>query len=458
MQEETYEVVEDPTIEEVFASGSDEPIPVAKYLDANRREFSEIRQEHETAYLIHDPILRCAACHQVVVPRRHYESYRRYFKHRDGDGNCLYKTKGKASQRQIDAMRYNGQKEGLDHINLKGIVEHSLRQDSSFSKISVEDRWWGSNDERKWKKPDVAADHDGLRVAFEIQLSTTFLSVMAARRLFYLENGGLLVWIFKTVHKEEVRQFQDDIFYNNNSNIFVVDDETARLSEENRELTLRCHYVEPVIFEGRIVEEWREVLIPFSKLTRDRQNQRVYFFDFKEEEAKLKKDLQEAEDADLRRRFTEYWANLGLYAFDGPGRHGDWPAKWARIEADFAKREIPLLDRDLARFSCVVLSIYYGKCVGLKHVPGTLLQAANYVYDSCKDLLWYFGDLLERTGHYRQINEQDKASADKKRASGKEHNGWDKKWQIVTAVYRNNDPSYPQKRQLDGLYDFLMQK
>ncbi len=35
-----------------------------------------------------------------------------------------------------------------------------------------------------------------LRMAFEIQLSTTFIRVIAERREFYLREGGLLVWLF----------------------------------------------------------------------------------------------------------------------------------------------------------------------------------------------------------------------------------------------------------------------
>ena len=455
MLNEIFEVVDDPTIQEVFAPGQDEPVSVLQYLDTNRRGFAELRLEHETAYLSEAPILRCAACHQVVVPRRHYDSFRRYFKHREGDGNCPYATKGKASQRQIDAMRYNGQKEGQDHLELKNFVEHSLRQDSAFSNVLVERRWWGVTDPEKWRKPDIAADYIGFKVAFEIQLSTTFLNVMAERRKFYLENGGLLVWIFKDVYKNEVRQFQDDILYNNNSNIFVADEESMRLSEECRELVLRCHYLEPVLRENAIAEEWREELVAFSRLKINRYKQQIYFFDFEEAQRKLRQEIKEEEDADLRSRFTMYWSELGLYAFASGASNGEWPKKWAEIKADFERRSIAFPEHDLNRFACLTLSIFHGKCIGFKYSPDNLLQVANYAYDNCKDLLWYFGDLLELTGNYRKINGQDRVSAEKKQTTGKEHRGWDTKWPVVKAVYRDNDPAYPQKRDFDDLYNFL---
>ncbi|WP_085811952.1 DUF6035 family protein [Geoanaerobacter pelophilus] len=459
---EAYDVAKDLTIEEVFVDGQDEPVPVAKYLNSDRRGFAELRLEHETAYLNNNPILRCAACHQPVVPRRqkNKDTQLRFFKHRNphSDQSCPYKTSGGVSQRQIDAMRYNGQKEGRDHIRLKGFVHRSILADSSFSDSQVESRWWGEVNPEKWKKPDVSAVRDGLRIAFEIQLSTTFMGVMADRRKFYLENNGLLVWIFKSVDKEAPRQFQDDIFYNNNSNIFVVDEETEQLSEERKELVLRCHYLEPILLETVIAERWREKLVSFSELTVDQPNQRLYYLDFKEVEARLREELTAAEDAELRERFREYWAAQGLHLNNK--EKGDWPAKWRQIVKDLGVRGInlpmSLPDYDLARFSCLVLSISHGKCVGLRHSPGTILQAANYIFDSCKDMLWYFADLLEKTEHYRQINEQDKASGAKKRAAGKEHHGWDEKWPVVKAIYRKKDPTSPQKRAFDALYIFLV--
>ncbi len=459
MSDDMEETVERPRIQQVFVIGSDEPLPASRYLETDRRTFAEIRLEHETAILSNNPIARCAACHRPVKPRRHYKYNRRYFKHHEGDGKCPYKTSGPASQRQIDAMRYNGQKEGPDHIRLKGLLASSIESDITFDNIRIEERWWGVADEEKWKKPDVAADYLGFPVAFEIQLSTTFLNVMADRRMFYQENGAILVWIFKDVHKEASRQFQDDIFYNNNSNIFVVDEETAMLSDENIELTLRCHYLKPVLQGCQIVEEWQEELVSFSKLTIDQENQRIYFFDFAEAEKKLKQDLQESADADLRERFLDYWSALGLYASGTDGITGEWPTKWNKMVADFKERGISLpADQphyDLARFSCLTFSTYHAKSIGFAYKSENFLQVANYAFDNCKDLLWYFGDLLERTGNYRNINEQDKKSREKKLSQGKKHKGWDIKWPIVKAVYRESDPTYPQKRNFDDLYSFI---
>jgi hypothetical protein len=54
----------------------------------------------------------------------------------------------------------------------------------------------------EWRKPDVRATYNDVNIAFEIQLSTTYLDVIVGRRQFYLEQGGLLFWIFALFDNE----------------------------------------------------------------------------------------------------------------------------------------------------------------------------------------------------------------------------------------------------------------
>ncbi len=73
---------------------------------------------------------------------------------------------GNVSQRLIDAMRYNGRKEGDGHKYLKNLVVASIEADPAFSDLAIEERWWGVTDETKWRKPDVAARYLGLATPF----------------------------------------------------------------------------------------------------------------------------------------------------------------------------------------------------------------------------------------------------------------------------------------------------
>lgn len=71
-------------------------------------------------------------------------------------------------------------------------------------------------------------------IYFEAQLSTTFLRVMVERRDFYLRNGGTLYWIFRDFMPESRRLLHDDVFYTNNRNIFIVNDEALHASRTRK--------------------------------------------------------------------------------------------------------------------------------------------------------------------------------------------------------------------------------
>lgn len=75
---------------------------------------------------------------------------------------------------------------------------------------------------KEWRKPDVRALFRGTPVVFEVQLSTTYINVITARREFYLRESGLLVWVFAKFDLGARRLTQDDVYFNNNRNAFVA--------------------------------------------------------------------------------------------------------------------------------------------------------------------------------------------------------------------------------------------
>ena len=65
------------------------------------------------------------------------------------------------------------------------------------------------DDRCEWRKPDVKALYGDKFIAFEIQLSTTFLSVIVERREFYLKNNALIFWIFNEFDPKNTKMTQD---------------------------------------------------------------------------------------------------------------------------------------------------------------------------------------------------------------------------------------------------------
>lgn len=267
----------------------------------------------------------CAYCgepvHLVCLQRLR----RFHFRHHSGGKECLHARKG-LSEEQINAIKYNGAKESQAHIRMKEIVAESLRCDPRFSDVKTEAVWKG-RDRKAWRRPDVSAEHQGIRVAFEIQLSTTFLRVIAERRIFYLQEGGLLLWIFKSYDEDKARLTQEDLFYNNNRNLFIASEDTLLASKENRSFALECRWVEPKATPEGIETEWRGRTAFFDELTPDIPGQRVFLFDYDAAESREKAKM---EGMGLRGRFERFWTSLGQGSYDSE--------EWEAIREEFRGR------------------------------------------------------------------------------------------------------------------------
>lgn len=182
---------------------------------------------------------------------------------------------------------------------IKEIIAESLSYDPDFSDIKPETVIKGA-DRKTWRKPDIQALWKGkLRVAFEVQLSTTFLEVIAQRRLFYKAENSLVCWIFRKFEKENALMTQDDIFHNNNQNLFLASEDTLKSSKQNKGLMLNCHWHEPKINHNNILKEWNSKYVKFKELEYDIDKQAIYYFDFKKEHLKLSNKL---ENGDLKER------------------------------------------------------------------------------------------------------------------------------------------------------------
>ena len=259
------------SVEFVIDQQMNREYPAAELLPTDDREIGiarlkafEDRQQKRAGII-------CAACHSLVWPKRTPDRTHVYYSHFAGDSdNCPYENNtSNQNIACIDAMRYNGQKEGDAHLRMKNLLVESIKADhlGFIAEPKVEKNWYGSSDPKKWRRPDVSAEYElitpPLRIAFEVQLSSTYLHVISARRQFYLEENALLFWIFKDGKNVDPRQYQDDLFYNNNSNLFIVDEETLAISKDSRKFYLRCQYLEPVIREMNIAEIWQEKIVSF---------------------------------------------------------------------------------------------------------------------------------------------------------------------------------------------------
>lgn len=446
------DVVQDPRVEEVILTESGEALPSVPLLMGDRRDWAELRTAYEDAYHAGNPIARCAACHRPVKPRMSPDK-RRYFWHFHKNAQCPYQGKTGPNRRILDAMRYNGQKEGPEHRRIKKLLVNSLKADRIFDQesLAIEQRWWGVTDEGKWRTPDVSIIRDGTRVAFEVQLSTTYLGVMRERHRFYLDNDGLLFWIFRQAETVDPRQMQDDIFYWNNSNLFVVDDETCRLSTEQGALVLRCHYLEPQLDAPEV---WREQLVRYNELTIDVSAQRAFYYDNEAARRDIDERKATQEQADLRERFIALWTRPGA------GNGEEFRADYAKLARELATAGIKVpadVTDDVKRFTWICLSAAAGKGVGFGHT--TILEVANYAFANCAQLVHYLLAAARRAGTTQLLLEQDEAAGARRKRLGKPHDPWRERTPRFRESYLLSQSqkagAFSIDRSFDSLYELL---
>lgn len=424
--------VDDPEIDEVINLETGIISPARAVIGSDYDRLEKLRMELAEANASGDSLYACPICMVgVYLSCRRKDEKRFFFKHRTENGNCPAITRGELSKDEMLARKYNAAKESSAHIRLKEIIADSLRRDPNFSEVESEKVWRGM-DRSKWRKPDVQALWKGeTRIAFEIQLSTTFLHVIAERRNFYRQEGGLLCWVFRTFDESEARMTQDDIFHNNNRNLFLASEETLKASVAESALMLDCHWLEPAAVGGEVVEAWRHARVPFSDLSLDQVGQRVFYRDCEGLKAGLAKDA--GEEA-LKQRFYLWW------------RHSK--RSWQDIEWTEAKREfrrrgvfLPEYPSDALGLLNALYSAREGESIGWNHP--NFISAANTVANSYKNVVRAFRAALLVYGRGEQLTREDKKG------------NWAKRVKEYKERLAAGDKDYDRDPQYDSLIAFL---
>lgn len=424
--------VENPEIKEVINLETGDILHVHTVIGSDYPKLETLRMELAEANASDKLIYACPICMVgVYLSCVRKDEKRFFFKHKIEDGNCPAITRGELTKEEIQARKYNAAKESQAHIRLKEIIKKSLESDPDFSEVKVEKVWRGM-DRSKWRKPDVQALWKGqTRIAFEIQLSTTFLHVIAERRLFYRDEGALLCWIFKWFDEQDARMTQDDIFHNNNRNLFLASEDTLKASIENKAFMLDCHWTSSAVQEGSIKETWQQQLAPFSQFQLDIAGQRVFLYDCEGEKAKL---TQATSDDDFKQRFFLWWTEAGRSPHD---------PEWSKFKAEFRKRNIPF-----AKYPSELYGLLYalytareGRVIGWSHPK--FISAAHTVAGRHKRVVRAFRAALWVYGRRALLDSQDH---EKK---------WAKKVEEYKEKLRANDPEYQREERFDGLIAFL---
>lgn len=388
---ELAEVVEEGFVEEVRDGHSGKVYISSEFLRQEVRELNLLRGEQEDKLRAVDPRFRCAHCGVGVTLRRSPQG-RWHFRHQHEDGSCRYQTKGVFSQDEFDARRYNGQKEGPAHKRMKSLIHDSLHADRLIDPHSIleEVRWKGKINPATWRIPDLQAMRNDIRIAFEVQLSSTYVNVMRERRHFYLTESGLLFWILTNISKESRRQFQDDVLFPNNCNMFAIDEETRDQSLTASELVLRCGYFEPIQEGWRLLERWHEKVVPVSTLTMDTAGQRAFYFDYDSTRRRIENEVRTIGGFNV----IEEFRILVAENFTGDELKGKWLALKKKLPQDL-KWPLECTGGNFLTAVRLYLSAREGAGVGWDY---RLIQVAHACVDRYPYLLPIFEDAMRAFG------------------------------------------------------------
>lgn len=422
-----------------------EPIKLPEFL---MRELSLVIQDRNklaSRFVTNpnEPWLVCQLCSSPLLLVRTQERCF-HFRHHpsiESETGCSISTKGKLSPDQINRIKYNAQKESHAHIRLKGIIRDSLRVDKSCSAPQVEKVWKGLRvaDRATWRKPDVQVERAGQRIAFEVQLSTTYLTEIVGRREFYRVNSGAMIWVFQSFDPTQTRTAEEDIFYLNNHNVFIVSNATLERSEASGRMALDCWFARPRMINGQIENEWCIEPVFLDQLTIQQDLQLVYFFDYQAERDALKSS---SSLDSMRQEFHEFWLEFGAE------ESRDADVAWTELR----ERMINVLpDLELPRSYwqgpfhgavSIMLSARYGRPVGYRH--DRLLNVTNTAFEYYKPFLLPFGWTLRDFGWNETLDQQDKKGT------------WAKRRAEIRAGVRAKDKAYQPDGQFNQLFAFLI--
>ena len=366
-----------------------------------------------------------------------------YFKHQSDDGSCTG-SRGQSSA-VICARKFAHCKEGALHKLFKSWLLESLNADTAFSRTDPETRW-KDMDGVRWRQPDVQSTWGGQRVAFEAQLSTTFLHVITERMAFYERNRGRLLWLFRDLEPDDFRLAEDDIFFSNNRNAFRVTEQTVALSREHHRFALECVWHEPVAKGLVIAYRVQRQIVFYDQLTFDVSSvgvPRTYYFDYDSAVEKLNLQKKDRADTVWDQELRDELEAL-LAAFPKT-----WDAnehRWNPLKEKFRRRHLQLPKRiyDAKGPFYLLMAAYSakrGEVVGSKLKNFAAL--ANSLFERHKDALWVFSVLME---HYDRAKEMN-AHGDMEK--------WKKRRNAYRLAWKNNDPAFAPNHRFDDLLKFL---
>ncbi|MNJ14391.1 hypothetical protein D3C77_86150 [compost metagenome] len=212
-----------------------------------------------------------------------------------------------------------------------------------------------------------------------------------------------MIRVFRSFDPSSTKTAEEDIFFLNNLNVFIVNDQTLARSRATGRMAFECWYAVPELTGRNIVNEWRRAEIFLDDLTFSPEKQLVFYNDYLSQ----REALENSVNADvLRRDFHSFWMELGRE--DTPQSRERWVDLRERMAVTYPDIKLPnsnWTDPFQGAVS-IVLSARYGRPIGYRFER--LLNVSNQAFDSYKPFLLQFGWTLEIFEQNKLLAGQDK--------------------------------------------------
>ncbi|MBR2369332.1 MAG: hypothetical protein IKA83_04160 [Paludibacteraceae bacterium] len=180
------------SITKVWDVRNKKEIDAKQFFSLSEGEIMSMRRELQLAITTDTPYWVCPVCGQMVKisGKRTARGKALFFSHLHDSEDCPIKTNTGLTKRMIEARKYALVQESERHHRLKTSIANFLEETNSKNKgvsdVQIEKRVTTDLPFMNWRCPDVQAMYNGMHLVFELQLSTTFISTIVERDLFYI--------------------------------------------------------------------------------------------------------------------------------------------------------------------------------------------------------------------------------------------------------------------------------
>lgn len=277
-------------IKEIYDLETGETIIADDFFQKPMNELSKARDLFQECITKNVRRFVCPKCFEMIriSGRGDERGVPSIFTHKNDSVYCDRTTTGR-SIKEIERIKYGRFGQSQRHKDLKESLYNCLRDTNSIllgvKNVEIETRVKSTIPFFNYRQPDVLIEYLGKKIVFEIQLSTTFLSVIKERNTFYRLNGYYIIWVFNF---DDNRRYVDlnnlamkDIYFANKMNAFIFDDEAREWSKQRKQLVLKCNWLDTDIcwHYSNTEDRFGGEPITLDQLTFDADTYKPYYYD-----------------------------------------------------------------------------------------------------------------------------------------------------------------------------------